>query len=69
MHEKKIQREMFEARQDLEENLDKLLHKTRETISLRARLENMIGSRALASVGVAALAGGAFALLFHRSHS
>jgi hypothetical protein len=32
-----IEREIFRARQDLEENLDRLMHRARERLAVRAR--------------------------------
>ena len=37
-----IEREMFEARQDLEECLDLLIHKAREQVAVRARAEHAV---------------------------
>ena len=37
-----IEREMFAARQDLEECLDQLIHKAREQLAVRARAEHAV---------------------------
>ena len=37
-----IEREIFAARQDLEENLDQLIHRARETFQVRARAEHAV---------------------------
>ncbi|MBA2541806.1 MAG: hypothetical protein H0V17_19335 [Deltaproteobacteria bacterium] len=38
--QEEIERELFEAKQDLEQNLDQVVHKAKETIEVRARLKN-----------------------------
>ena len=35
-----IEREIFDAREDLEANLDRLMHRARERLALRARARN-----------------------------
>ena len=35
-----IEREIFHAREDLEENLDRLMHRARERLAVRARAGN-----------------------------
>ena len=35
-----IERDLFRAKQDLEQNLDQVVHKARETIEIRARLRH-----------------------------
>lgn len=37
-----IEREIFHARQDLEENLDRLVHKVRERLAVRARASHAL---------------------------
>ena len=37
-----IEREIFHARQDLEESLDRLVHKVRERLAVRARLQHAL---------------------------
>jgi hypothetical protein len=37
-----IEREIFHARQDLEESLDRLVHKVRERLAVRARWEQAL---------------------------
>lgn len=63
--EKQIERDMYRARENLEENLDKLVHKTRETISVQARFEHWIAERPMIILGAFA-AGAVFALAFPR---
>ena len=68
LEEEHIEREMFEARQSLEENLDKFVHKVRETTSIRAKVDHAVASKAPKTLIVAALAGAGLALLLHRRH-
>lgn len=37
-----IEREIFDARESLEENLDRLVHKARERLALRARARHAV---------------------------
>lgn len=37
-----IEREMFDAREDLEDNLDRLVHRARERLAVRARAGHAI---------------------------
>lgn len=67
MRENHIEREMFEARQNLEDNLGKLVHKAREQISFRARITNLVANHMPALLGIAALAGVGLALLVPRA--
>jgi hypothetical protein len=54
-----IEREMFEARQDLEESLDQLIHKAREKLEVRARAEHAVDENRtvliVAALGIAAV--------------
>ncbi len=63
--EEKIEREMFEARQSLEENLDKFVHKVREKTSIRAKVDHVVAGKAPRTLIIAALAGAGVALLLH----
>jgi hypothetical protein len=38
-----IEREIFDAREDLEENLDRLMHRARERLAVRARARHAVG--------------------------
>jgi hypothetical protein len=55
-----IEREMFEARQNLEDNVGLLAHKVRETTAVGARLRHI----ARENVGTIAAIGGGLALLW-----
>jgi hypothetical protein len=54
-----IEREMFEARQDLEASLDQLIHKAREKLEVRARAEHAVDENRsvliVAALGIAAV--------------
>ncbi len=64
-----IEREMLHAREDLEDSLGKLLHKAREKISIRARIEHAVANQTPTSLIVALIAGAGFALLTTSRHS
>jgi ElaB/YqjD/DUF883 family membrane-anchored ribosome-binding protein len=66
--EKQIEKDMYRARENLEENLDKLVHKTRETISVQSRLEHWIAERPVLILGAVA-AGAVFGLILPRRYS
>lgn len=51
-----IEREIFDAREDLEENLDRLMHKARERLAVRARTGHAVRNFAREYPNVAALA-------------
>jgi ElaB/YqjD/DUF883 family membrane-anchored ribosome-binding protein len=38
-----IEREIFDARENLEENLDRLMHRARERLAVRARARHAVG--------------------------
>jgi hypothetical protein len=41
-----IEREMFHAREDLEQNVDRLAHKIREQVAVPARVRHAVGGAA-----------------------
>jgi hypothetical protein len=70
-----IEREIFHARQDLEESLDHLVHKVRERLALRARLGHAVRRAAridptpITIVTLLIVGGAVFLLLRRRSRA
>jgi ElaB/YqjD/DUF883 family membrane-anchored ribosome-binding protein len=62
-----IEREMFEARQDLEQNLDQVVHRAKEKTEVRAQLEHkvqlFVDKQPLKAVGGAFAVGAVLGLL------
>ena len=51
-----IEREIFDAREDLEENLDRLMHRARERLAVRARARHAVRDFARSYPNVTTLA-------------